>query len=116
MRLVKIQKGSGIPEVLVEDVYAHANQIKLVDVRRQDEFNNELGHITGAELVTLGPELTTYLNNIKNKEQEIIFICRSGKRSEAATIEALQLGFKTVANMLGGMILWNEKQFPTSKD
>ncbi|MES2768854.1 MAG: rhodanese-like domain-containing protein [Bdellovibrionota bacterium] len=116
MRRAEAKINNGVPEVGVEGVFKTLGQVKLIDVRRPDEFNNELGHINGAELVTLGLELTEYLKGHKNKDQEIIFICRSGKRSEAATLEAQQLGFKTVANMIGGMILWNEKTFPTVKE
>lgn len=116
MRRVCTHINNSIPEVDVEDVHEALGQVKLIDVRKDDEFNNELGHILGAELVTLGAELTKYLNDHKNKEQEIIFICRSGKRSESATMEALQLGFSKVANMAGGMILWNEKKLPVVKE
>ncbi len=116
MRKVSTNLNNGIPEVSVEDVYKNLGQIKLIDVRRPDEFNNELAHIEGSELVTLGPQLTEYLRSYKNKEQEIIFVCRSGARSGNATIEAQQLGFKTVANMIGGMIAWNEKKLPIERE
>lgn len=116
MRKVNAKINNGVPEVIVEDVYNALGQVKLVDVRRSDEFNNELGHIQGSELVTLGLQLTDYLKNYKNKDQEIIFVCRSGKRSEDATLEAQKLGFKTVANMIGGMILWNEKKLPVERN
>jgi rhodanese-related sulfurtransferase len=116
MNRLNIQINNGVPEVIVDDVFKMLGKVKLVDVRRPDEFNNELGHIQGSELVTLGSELTDYLKNYKNKEQEIIFVCRSGKRSEDATLEAKKLGLRNVANMIGGMILWNEKKFPVERN
>ncbi len=107
----------GVPTLLVNSPLELKN-FMLIDVRRPDEFNGELGHIDGAQLVTLGPDLDLFLNE-KSKSgqfnQKILFICRSGVRSANATIKAMQLGFKEVYNMEGGMIAWNEKKFETSK-
>lgn len=110
----------GIPEITVEDLNFNFAQIKknkvmLIDVRNPDEFNNELGHIEGAQLVTLGSQLTQFLEKT-DRSQELIFICRSGGRSGQATQEGLKLGFKFVANMTGGMIRWNEKKFSIIRD
>ena len=114
------QVADGIPEVSVEDVYSHAeavknNKIQLIDVRRPEEFNNELGHIQGSVLVTLGQELTNFLSTM-DKNTEIVFVCRSGGRSGQATAESIQLGFKKTANMIGGMIRWNEKKQPVERN
>lgn len=95
-----------IPEI-------HPNKVRdnkdytLVDVRRPDEYCGELGHIPGSILKTLGPELSSWLNE-QSEDSKIIFICRSGQRSESATSEALKQKIKNVFNMTGGMILWNE--------
>lgn len=105
---------NGIPEISCEQVHElsfNKNEIHLIDVRRPEEFNNELGHIAGAVLKTLGPELSEYLKYL-NKEEEIIFICRSGARSENATLESLEKGFRNTANMVGGMIRWNQLLYP----
>lgn len=104
----------GIPEVSVEDVQAKlavaAGKVRLIDVRRPDEFNGEYGHIAGAELVTLGPELTAFLEK-GDRSEEIVFICRSGGRSGQATAESQKLGYRFTVNMTGGMIRWNEKKY-----
>ena len=86
----------------------------MIDVRRPEEFNNELGHISGAELITLGPDLTRYLDQ-GDRSQEIVFVCRSGGRSGQATLESQRLGYKYTSNMLGGMTQWNEVHFPIEK-
>lgn len=101
----------GIPTLQVND----PNELqgyKLIDVRRPDEFSGELKHISGAELATLGPDLESFLQK-EDKNQKILFICRSGMRSANATSIAMNMGFKDVYNMEGGMLLWNEKRFPT---
>lgn len=115
-RVMHPQVADGIPEVTCEQVLAQAeqvakNRLRLVDVRRPDEFNGEYGHIQGAELVTLGPDLSAFLRN-GNRSEEIVFVCRSGGRSGTATAESLQLGYKYAANMVGGMIRWTERKQP----
>lgn len=103
-----------IPTLQVNDP-ASLGEYTLIDVRRPDEFNAELGHIEGAKLVTLGPELDLYLKN-EARNKKILFICRSSARSGKATVQAMGLGFKDVLNMEGGMLYWNEKNFPIKRD
>lgn len=110
----------GVPEVMCEEVAKQttavaAKKLRLIDVRRPEEFNNELGHIKGAELVTLGPELTRFLQTT-DRATEIVFVCRSGGRSGAATAESVRLGYMATANMVGGMIRWNEVKLPTERN
>jgi sulfur dioxygenase len=119
-RVLHPQVVDGIPEVSVQDIYMHVESVKekklrLIDVRRTDEFNGELGHIAGAELITLGHELNQVLEN-GDRNQEIVFICRSGGRSGTATAVSIKLGYKYTANMIGGMIKWNEEKQPVARD
>lgn len=118
-RVLHPQIVDGIPEISCEDLLRHlpdaeAGKIQLIDVRRPDEFNNELGHVKGAKLVTLGPELTEFLEK-GDRNQEIVFVCRSGGRSGTATAESIKLGYKKTINMVGGMIRWNEKKFEVER-
>jgi hydroxyacylglutathione hydrolase len=102
---------NGIPTVTPQDTET-SNDYKLIDVRRDDEYTGELGHAPGAILKTLGPDLTSFLDET-DKNTKIIFICRSGGRSGQATSIAKSMGFTDVANMKGGMILWNETGLKT---
>lgn len=104
----------GIPEVTPEMVQKNLGKVRLIDVRTTAEFNNELGHIPGSELVPLGADLTSFLER-SDRNQEIVFICRSGGRSGQATIESQNLGYKFTSNMVGGMIRWNESHFPVER-
>ena len=115
-RSLCVETRAGIPEVHVDEVNKTLGRVRLIDVRRPDEFNAELGHIRGAELHTLGPELSTFLRAQKDSLQEIVFVCRSGKRSEAATLEALAAGYGRVSNMVGGMLFWNERGHPVVRE
>ncbi len=111
IRALHPQLVDGIPEVSVEDVHLQMKNVRLIDVRRDDEFDGELHHIPGAELVTLGEDLENFLKQ-GDREQEIVFICRSGGRSGQATALSLQLGYTRTTNMLGGMLRWNQAGLP----
>ena len=96
-----------IPTITNDEVF-HLSSALLIDVRNPDEYVGELGHIKHAQLVTLGPDLEKFLANA-NKDQTIIFICRSGARSARAAQYAQSLGIKDVYNMQGGMLGWKDK-------
>ena len=85
---------------------------QVIDVRRADEFVGELGHIKGAKNVTLGPELHDFFETAP-KDENYLFVCRSGGRSTQATLMAKAKGFSRVTNMAGGMIHWNELALKT---
>lgn len=119
-RTLHPQVVDGTPEITVEDLFNHLSDVKnkkirLIDVRRPDEYNNELGHIEGTELITLGPDLTNFLEK-SDRSEEIVFVCRSGGRSGTATVESIKLGYKFTINMAGGMIRWNEKKQPVIRN
>jgi rhodanese-related sulfurtransferase len=103
----------GIPTLNVENENDVAGYT-LIDVRREEEFCAELGHIEGATLKTLGDSLENYLESA-SKDQKILFICRSGGRSAQATQMALQMGFEDAYNMAGGMLYWNSQNFKVHK-
>lgn len=103
-----------VPEVSCQEVYELGQKVRLVDVRTSEEYHGSGGHIAGAELQTLGPQLTAFLKTIDPQER-IIFICRSGSRSAKAVTESLQLGFGATASMAGGMLKWTELGYPTQK-
>lgn len=101
----------GIDEIKCEELLKHKSEFKILDVRRADEFVGELGHIDGAELVTLGPDLIESLQSL-DKKLQVAFVCRSGGRSGQATQMAQDMGFSKVSNMIGGMLEWNRLGLP----
>ena len=109
-------KNPEVPEVTditAEDVQAKISDVKLVDVRRAEEYSGELGHIAGSELMTLDT-LEGCVENLP-KDKTIVFICRSGRRSITASAIAQNKGYSSVFNMVGGMIRWNELGFEVQK-
>jgi len=57
------------------------------------------------------PKLDKFLKT-QNKEDETVFVCRSGARSGRATLQGRAMGFLKCVNLKGGMLLWNQKKFP----
>jgi glyoxylase-like metal-dependent hydrolase (beta-lactamase superfamily II)/rhodanese-related sulfurtransferase len=120
-RVFHPQLVDGIPEISCEELHRtmkdhpdNLTNVKLIDVRRPDEYVGEYGHIKGAKLLTQGIELDNYLQQ-EDKSTEIVFICRSGGRSGNATRVAQNLGFKKTINMTGGMIRWTQLGFESEE-
>ncbi len=101
----------GVTDITPDEVLEKKDQICLIDVRRPDEFNGELGHIPGANMVVLD----TLPDNMDQmpRDKTIVFVCRSGARSARAVAFAQEEGYEHVYNMQGGMLLWNQKKFET---
>jgi rhodanese-related sulfurtransferase len=96
----------GVKDVEPKDLWEARSQVAIVDVRRPDEWEGELGHIPGATLIVLDT-LPQQVDAIP-KDKPVVVVCRSGGRSTNATSFLLGQGFTNVYNMRGGMLLWNE--------
>ncbi len=77
--------------------------MKIIDVRRPDEFTGELGHIPEADLMCLQDNFEQQISKLDKKAPHL-FVCRSGGRSARAARIALGHGFTTIYNMEGGML------------
>ncbi len=105
---------TGVFDISPEEVKQKASDVTLIDVRKHDEFVGELGHIKGAQLITLD-YLSDEIQDLP-KDSTIVFICRSGGRSGRAAALAQVKGLKHVFNMKGGMMLWNALDFETTTE
>lgn len=83
----------------------------VIDVREPDEF--ETGHIEGALLAPLG-NVEQDLESI-HREREIVLVCRSGRRSEAAYKALTARGFTGLSHLAGGMLAWEKLGYPVVK-
>lgn len=104
---------SDVSDVSPQEVFDHAAQLRLIDVRETSEYTDELGHAAQSELIVLGT-LPDKLKSI-SQDKPIVFICRSGGRSAKAAAYAQQQGFTEVYNMQGGMMLWNQMALPVER-
>ncbi len=104
---------STMKEITVQDVKDQLSQYRLIDVREEYEWNGELGHIKGAELIPMGL-ISQSLGRFK-KDEEILLICRSGNRSGNVGYLLASQGYK-VTNLLGGMLSWNAHHYPVTRE
>lgn len=84
--------------------------ILVVDVREPREY--EAGHIPQAQLLPLrlvprqGQELPT--------DQEVVLVCRSGRRSRLAAYILQDMGYTHIYNLMGGMLAWEAAGYPVA--
>lgn len=83
----------------------------IVDVREPDEW--QAGHVPGARHIPLR-SLPTRVGEL-DPNGEIIAVCHSGVRSEAAVKALKQAGFSNVWNLGGGMVAWERKRLPITR-
>jgi len=93
---------AGTPEIAPEWVAQHLGDVRVLDVRRADEFDGELGHIPGAQRIALD-ELRARVAEVPD-DKPVVVVCQTGKRSALATAILHQAGRKQVANLAGGMV------------
>src|SRR5688500_7903446 len=88
----------------------HAPNAKLVDVRTQAEWN-WVGQVPGAIKIEWNTWPTgernaafaeTLRHEVPDKSAPLLFMCRSGARSNAAAALAAELGYTNVYNVLEG--------------
>jgi uncharacterized membrane protein YdjX (TVP38/TMEM64 family)/rhodanese-related sulfurtransferase len=84
----------------------------MVDVRSPEEFTGPLGHIETALNIPLG-ELPDRLIEIDaNKNEPVIIVCRTEKRSANAAALLGEAGFRDVRILRGGMERWIRDGLP----
>ncbi len=87
-------------------------EVMVVDVREPNEYAQ--GHIAGSLLIPLG-QLSHRVEELGNKEREIIMVCRSGNRSSYAAEYLAGQGFNKIANLSGGMVAWLRAGMPVER-
>lgn len=107
-----VRSFAGIPQLSAEWLEEHGAGALLLDVREPHEFNGELGHLRGAQLLPLG-ELRARLHELP-KTSAIVTVCRSGGRSAQAALILEAAGFERVANLDGGMVRWRSLGLPVA--
>lgn len=87
----------------------------IIDVREEDEYKDELGHLHGSRLIPLRllPSKAPEIDHLRSSE--IVAVCRSGVRSTTAAAILTGLGFEHVSNLKGGMLEWNESGLPIER-
>jgi rhodanese-related sulfurtransferase len=110
--LVGIVTNTPITNIAPEAALNRLQEFRIIDVRRPDEFNDQLGHISGAKLCTINESSFKKTLVALNTAKTYLFVCRSGGRSSRAARIAQTLGFSHIYNLEGGMLAWNKCTLP----
>ncbi len=112
--LIGLATGRNIIELSAKEVFEKLTKFStLIDVRRNHEYNDDVGHIANNKLLTLDrPDFQRCLTKYP-MDGHYLFICRSGGRSARAARIAQSLGFQNVYNLSGGMLKWIEAGLPS---
>jgi len=104
----------GSPEVEAPWLAAHRCAVRVVDVRETDERHGSLGAIDVAEAVPL-VDVERAAERWR-RDEPVVVVCRSGRRSERAVEQLRALGFRRVASLTGGMMAWRAQGLPVTHD
>ena len=89
-------------KIKAEQAYADVQYgALLIDVREQEELD-ESGYLEGSIHIPVGELAEKLPEAAPDHYQELIFYCASGKRSQKATEQAIDMGYQTAYN-LGGL-------------
>ena len=83
----------------------------IIDVRTREEFSG--GHIENATNIDFYSETFRVMLNNLDKNKTYLIYCRSGARGGSTLDIMAELNFEEAYNILGGMIQWQSKEFPT---
>jgi rhodanese-related sulfurtransferase/methyl-accepting chemotaxis protein len=114
--LVGVVTDTPITNISPNDASDQLASFRVIDVRRPNEFNDHLGHISSAKLCTINEKTFKKKLASLNKEMQYLFVCRSGGRSSRAARTAQSLGFGHIFNLDGGMLAWDKCRLPVERN
>lgn len=97
-----MSEGMEVRSVTADEVLSLGHEVVFCDVREPEEFAQ--GHIPSALWIPLG-ELASRFAEIP-RDQEVIMVCHSGRRSHRACEFLISQGYTQTINLLGGMLQW----------
>lgn len=102
-----MEKNFDITVEQLKELIESDNQINLIDVREEYEYEDDN---LGATLIPLG-EIPDRMEEFEAlKGQDIYIHCRSGARSGKAKQYLISQGFEKVHNVLGGILAYREME------
>ncbi len=108
----EVQTQSGVPTISVEELKTLMDKKKdvyILDVREPQEWG--IVHLEQAKLIPLG-ELPQAVNQLSSAD-DIVVHCKSGARSARAVQFLMEMGFRKVRNLEGGILAWSERIDPS---
>ncbi|MSV35756.1 MAG: molybdopterin-synthase adenylyltransferase MoeB [Bryobacterales bacterium] len=98
-----------IDAVALKQRLDRGDKFQFIDVREPHEY--QIASIPGAQLIPLG-EVPRRVGEL-DPNTEVIVHCKMGGRSAKAAEFLRQSGFKSVKNMIGGILAWSDKVDPS---
>jgi rhodanese-related sulfurtransferase len=97
-------------------ILKNKQDLLLLDVRTEDDYRGELGHVEGSLNIPL-ESLETHLDQLDRfREAPIAFICTTDRRSKKAARLLNRHGFSRVLVVPGGMTDWIQKSYPVNQN
>ena len=105
------EQGSGVRDLTPQEVAQGLNEgrMVLVDVREPNE--TALERYPGAVIVPLSAFDPAAIPDPQGRE--VVFACRSGRRSVTASLAAQEQGFAYSSHLAGGILAWKAAGLPT---
>ncbi|MEK6397592.1 MAG: rhodanese-like domain-containing protein, partial [Terriglobus sp.] len=107
-----LEDKDGIPQISVEELKAKREEgtAFILDVREPHEA--QIVSI-GARMIPVG-ELESRVGEIAEyKDKEVLVHCKSGARSQKASLILKNAGFTNVKNVAGGILAWADRIDPS---
>jgi glyoxylase-like metal-dependent hydrolase (beta-lactamase superfamily II)/rhodanese-related sulfurtransferase len=105
---------AGLLEVDPDWLARHQSEAHVLDVRSAAEFDGELGHIAGAQLVPLD-ELRARVAEVP-VGKPVVVVCQTGRRSGMGTLILAKAGIAESASLAGGMVHWRDLGLPVAEE
>jgi rhodanese-related sulfurtransferase len=100
---MEILKGEELQKMI-----ASGEDLMLIDVRTEEEVAE--GKIANTDNLDIrDPEFVDHIAEY-DRDKTYVMICRSGGRSAQACMHMMDLGFKKIYNLEGGMLAWTGEQ------
>jgi rhodanese-related sulfurtransferase len=110
------QSGSSREDVRPEEFQKKLKSTKdavILDVRTPEEV--ESGYIKGAENVNYrSPDFKQEVSKLDKNKTYFVYCAAGGRSSKTADL-LVEMGFKKVYNLDGGMDAWKEEKLPVEK-
>ena len=105
------RRGGNVRDLTPEEVARGLaeNRVLLVDVREL----NEIGAESYPDAVVLPLSVFDASQIPDPQGKEVVFACRSGRRSVTASLAAQQQGYAYTSHLAGGILAWKASGLPT---
>lgn len=111
LKIAKHQAGEISPQEL-KKMFDNENDVIVLDIRESEQRAEGQIYWDDMLAITRGNLEFFVLNEIKNKDANIVTYCRGGSRGALAAYTLRKLGYKNATNLQGGLKGWAKAGYP----